>query len=590
MGDTVLSGGIANALAIEEGSYVVSNYPELFIGHPTVHGVRSYEELPPHAKIIDITKSIKSIEGKGIDKHVVTEKYLNMAKEAGFQRAVDPPKLYLTAAEWGSAQEMRHFFPNKPNIGVVLGSAHIAKNWVHMVKGIKRLHEDGFNVFVFADKLNKGTDWTLPNGIYYVIGRTLRQMMQYIAMMDVMMGVDTGPMHVAGALGVPLVVICFKVFADLYTMYEPAIILDSNNFTLSKGIQGVSVKQMRDAIAEIINDRKRKAPIIDVGELEIMQAMNHAYIRLRGVGDVGLLLPAVATARSKNGNSAHTYTLITSHAGKVLAEGTDLFDEVIEVKYDHPHSGFPLPPPGLDYSKWDSVANLINAIDFVPHSDSVPRTELFARAIGLEKCDYTSPGWKLKAPTAWKDAAWNVLNRNGVEEGDKILAFQIDTKGASRIWHKARQVNFCGMALKKGWKVVLISDMSRSKYPKACINTTGQLSMEEYFGMIAIATVCLSPDSAMIHIAGMIDKDAIGLFGPVDPGLRIAHYETVHAIVGKHKYCTKGGKFTPCNDWQLKSCAHMNKPPLCMWNIRAKDVLDKVEEVYKAKHQFMEEV
>lgn len=588
MGDTVLSEAPARELGFDQGSYVISNYPELFLGHPIVHGVRSYTELPDNARIIDLTKSIKSIEGEGEDKHVVPNKFERMCKEAGLQRVVDPPKLYLTSAEMALVQEMRSILPGKTNVGVVLGSAHVAKNWVYMIQGIKSLVKSGYNVFVFADKLNRSSDWRLPDGIYEVIGKPIRQMMQYIAMMDVMMGPDTGPMHVAGALGIPLVVICFKVFADLYTMYIPSIVLESNNFTLDKGIRGVSVRTMLQGVRELTGTKRRKRPVIEVSELSIMEKMAHAYIRIRGIGDVSLFLVAIATAKSLNGHRNHTYTMITGHAGKVLLQCTDLFDEVIEVDYEHDHSGFPLPPPGIDYSRWDSVANLINLVDFVPHSDSVQRTELFARAIGLEKCDYTAPGWKLKAPQKWQDDAWDILSLHGVQKGDKVLVFQVDTAGASRIYPKPRQIELCGMALKKGWKVVLVSDKVRHKYPKACINLTGELSLEEYYAMVAICTVGLSPDSALIHIAGAMDVPAVGLFGSVDPALRISHYDTVYPVVGKAKYCTHKGEFRPCNDWQLQSCSGLKKPPHCMWNIRARDVFEKVEEVYRLSYRTRE--
>lgn len=583
MGDTVLCEAPAKALGFEQGSYVISNYPEFFLGHPTVHGVRSFEELPKNARIIDLGKAIISMEGKGKDKHVIPRKFEAMCKLAGLQRAADPPELYLTSSEVGTVQEMRSLFPDKPNVGVVLGSAHVAKNWTYMILGIKRLVKKGYNVFIFGDKLNRTSDWAMPDGVYEVIGKPIRQMMQWIAMMDVMMGPDTGPMHVAGALGIPLVVICFRVFSDLYAMYDPAIVLETNNFTLEQGIRGISVRKMASAVEEIVGKKKRGRFTFDIASSPIMSSTAHAYIRIKGIGDVGLSLPAIATARSQNGNSSHKYAYITGHAGAVLLRCTDMFDKVIEVDYEHAHSGFPLPPPGVDYSEWDTVENLINAIDFVPHSDSVERTELFARAIGLDKCDYTAPGWKLKAPQKWKEDAWDILGRHDIREGDKVLVFQVDTAGSSRIYPKARQIDVIGMAMKQGWKVVLVSDKIRTKYPKACANLTGQLSLEEYYGMVAIATVGLSPDSALIHIAGAMDVDAVGLFGPVDPALRISHYDTVHAIVGKDKYCITRGKFTACNDWQNRSCSHKNRTPLCMWNISAREVMDKITEVHKGK-------
>jgi ADP-heptose:LPS heptosyltransferase len=578
MGDAVLVEPIARELAINEQAYVVSNYPELYKAHPTVRGVRNFDELPDNVRIIDLSESIKSIEGKGEDRHVIENKYLNMCKEAGFQRALNAPRLYLTPSEWTLVQELRKFFPDKPNIGVAIASAHVAKNWLYIIKGIKALQRKGYNVFIFSDKLNKATDWMLPRGIYHIIGRSLREMMQYVAMMDAMMGPDTGPMHVAGALKVPLAVICYSIFAHLYEMYDNVAIMESDNFTLQSGIKGVSVRKMLSSIDGLL-EAERKAPVVDIRELESMKPKSHASIRINGIGDIGLSLPAWATIRSQNGNESHSYTYITNHAGAALLKCTDLFDEVIEVDYKHGPAGFPLPPPGIDYDRFDTVANLINVVDFLPQSTTVPRTELFARAIGLDKVDYSAPGWKLTIPESWKLDAWGILQDFGVTLDDRILVLQADTKGRARMWPKERQVEFCGLAIKRGWKVVLVSDIKKTRYPKAVINLTGQLSVEEYYAMIDISTIGVSPDSALMHVAGMTDNNAIALFGPIAPELRIAHYDTVYPIIGKDKYCMKGGKVVHCNDWQNKSCSHFTRFAKCMWNIKAKEVFDKVEEV-----------
>lgn len=122
----------------------------------------------------------------------------------------------------------------------------------------------------------------------------------------------------------------------------------------------------------------------------------------------------------------------------------------------------------------------------------------------------------------------------------------------------------------------MLSDVKYTKYPKNCINLTSQLSVSEYVGMIAICTFGLSPDSALIHIAGAIGKQALGLFGAVDPELRIAHYDTVSALVGK-------ASCVPCNDWQKSICKDKKKMPECMWNIMPHQVVSSIEKLMKLR-------
>jgi len=392
-------------------------------------------------------------------------------------------------------------------------------------------------------------------------------------MMDVMLGPDTGPMHVAGAMNIPLVVICFKIFTDLYEIYENATILSTDVFNIKKGLTGVSLKTVLNSVSKLATTHKQ-APIVTVKKTPVMKNKAHAYIRIRGIGDLLSSLPGIATARSQNGNSNNTYVYITSEVGKKLLECSNMFDEVIAVKYDHGPAGLPLPPGGVDYSKFDTISNLINVVDFLPTSDRVPRTELFARAIGIERCDYDAPGWKITVPQEWKDAAWDILKTHKVFRNHKVLAFQVDTKGASRGWPKPRAIELCSTMARRGWKVVLLSDIEYTGYPRTAVNLTGKLSITEYVGIIAICTAGLSPDSALIHIAGAMDVPALGLFGAVAPELRIAHYSTIKALVGK-------ASCVPCNDWQKTSCSHKAKKPECMWSIRVKDVVKEIDSLVK---------
>ena len=78
LGDTVLMESILRELAINQRAYAVSNYPQLFEGHPTIRGVRSLSELPRNTKLIDLTASISGIREDGSDKVVAADKFGNM--------------------------------------------------------------------------------------------------------------------------------------------------------------------------------------------------------------------------------------------------------------------------------------------------------------------------------------------------------------------------------------------------------------------------------------------------------------------------------------------------------------------------------
>ncbi len=83
----------------------------------------------------------------------------------------------------------------------------------------------------------------------------------------------------------------------------------------------------------------------------------------------------------------------------------------------------------------------------------------------------------------------------------------------------------------------------------------------------------IAPDSGGVHIAGVLGSRAIGLFGSIAPHLRISHYNTVQAIIGK-------AKCVPCNDWQRGPC-DISRSLQCMDSILARDVLHEAQNILK---------
>jgi len=144
---------------------------------------------------------------------------------------------------------------------------------------------------------------------------------------------------------------------------------------------------------------------------------------------------------------------------------------------------------------------------------------------------------------------------------------QADSKGLSRRWPIKRQNEFINMVLKKHYIPVIISDIRYEGYNRKAINLTGRLVFEEFVGLIDIARCIVSPDSSSVHIAGILNKPIVALFGSIKPELRINHYNTIYPIVGK-SHCV------PCNDWQDTIC---DGKLMCMNSISGNYVWSVVE-------------
>jgi len=604
IGDNVIIEPLASKLALSHSTYLISKWPEMYMGHPNVVGVSNIDSISKDARYVDIGDSLSNMENK---KDAIWAS-INANSVEG-----QSPRLYLTAGEIVKVKSFRQYFDSdKKCIGIVTKSRHNIKNWKHIYILSKKLRDEGYSVFIFSDSFTDSERKKCGSGYYEFINKPLREVMLNLAMMDVVVGTDTGIVHIAAALGVPTVVLLYPSFTDLWEDYENCSLIygdisylegirnwirDKTHILdetqqwysifgsikyqvlkridrlfetyIASGIIGLSIREVCNTVVDSLEQHKPRLNISSE-ETNISKFTKHLFVRFRGIGDVLLSLPAIATIKSCDKNTKITY--VTSPQIAKLIEYSSVIDEVIPFTYAHATSGYPRLPSEIDISEYDTIHNLINRIDFESNSDSVMRTDLFGQCIGLEKINYDS-NWKLKIPKIWNDEAEQILEQCGVTPTDKVIALQVDSDGVSRRWPIVRLKEFVGLAIRKHYKVVMLSKNPYRDLHKHVINLTNKSSVEQFVGLLAVCDVFVGPDSSGIHIAGCIGKKpAIGLFGSIDPQLRIAHYDNVSAIVGKRR-CV------PCNDWQKTTCKNNPKCPVCLWNIKANEVLKKVEEV-----------
>ncbi len=255
IGDSVILEPLAQYLhdAFENDMYVVSKYPELFVGHPVVKGISPLERMPLGLKMIDMTDAIRSLKDRDVKlgiikksilrwlpslkrfelfqdvaKGIVPEKVKNMYQAAGVPYdTTKKPTLYLTESEEQLATNLRQLFAKKC-IGVVLNSRFDIKNWPYTKILIRELFKSDYDVFVIADKLKEDEAYLLDRfkyGAYHLTGLTLRQLMVWLSILDLVVGPDTGIMHMAGALDIPSIVLTRPIWADIYELYPKCSVI-----------------------------------------------------------------------------------------------------------------------------------------------------------------------------------------------------------------------------------------------------------------------------------------------------------------------------------------------------------------------------
>jgi len=217
LGDTILLEAIGAALAEDhEAVYVSSSYPDIFDHHPAIIGVRRDEELPPETRIIDMSPSIQGVEGD----NVVSNKLERMCQAAGLEkRHVSSPKIYMSDLELALAASVKQQFPGR-RLGVAVETGAEIKNWPRMEQFVKQQAKKNQHIFLFCKERTENMEALCQYATVPFHDQPLREKIAHIATVDVMVGGDTGLMHMAAALGVPVVVVGFDWFAEIYDLYQ----------------------------------------------------------------------------------------------------------------------------------------------------------------------------------------------------------------------------------------------------------------------------------------------------------------------------------------------------------------------------------
>ena len=561
LGDSILLEPIAHILSelYNTKVYISSAFPELFENHPSISGLLPNITMP-NTRIIDMSQSIRSITKEG---QVLNNKYDNMYMQAGISNIEKyPPQLYLSDKEIQLSSDLKDLFSGK-NIALALWSRHGLKKYPFAKLLVKNLSKAGYNIFLIHDK---PLDIHYPN-VIHLINKPIRNLMVYLNFMDVVIGVDTGILHLTGALNKQMIVLLYNKFYNLYSVYNKCIPLIANYtrfglYTIPVNtICSISKELLYSDKFELVKEVPKKEPI------KVIE--NVAIARMRGLGDILLTLPAIATYKKLYPERKITY--ITSKAGEKLLSLSALPDNVIGVDYDHGYN-IDEPLPEMDYSGYDKVYNLINKVDFNMISKDQPRTQMFGDLIEIPQIDYSLKWYPQNLPDEWIANLWNKLRQYNISEKDRLLVLQTHSMGLSRMWPHKRQLEFVGLASKYHYKVILVNHEKIKDYPGKSINLTGKLTIEDFIAILNIASVIVSPDSGSVHIGGWLRRPTIGLFGSVDPKLRISNYDTVYPIVGK-------ASCVPCNDWSISCCKTWAKPLQCMMSITAKEVIQKVRAI-----------
>ena len=266
LGDTVMLEPIADAIAELFGvaTYVISDYPEVYDNHPRVTGIaRGSHNAPADLRIIKMSEAITPWLLQDGELVLAEERIKRLYKKAGLPYSTRrAPKIYLSDTEKDTVRRMRRLYKDIC-LGVVLESRHAIKTWPHVKTLLHGLRQyANIDLFVFAKKSKPQFKYLRRLPVHSVVGLPLREAMMYLSLMDVVIGPDTGFMHVAGALDIPIVVTGLAVFEELFSLYPKV------HYIASKGrtTRSISARRVVKHAVDLIDAqplpalRQRHAP------------------------------------------------------------------------------------------------------------------------------------------------------------------------------------------------------------------------------------------------------------------------------------------------------------------------------------------
>lgn len=323
--------------------------------------------------------------------------------------------------------------------------------------------------------------------------------------------------------------------------------------------------------ARVVNTRSRKRPEGNnrIRLDRLLRSTTPKILikrRLGGIGDVLMTTPLLRAIKELIPNCELTYatdTIYSNGALKDIIEHCPYVNKVV-------HNG-EVNDKAFDYNVDITATGLSRE-----RSGTIPpnRIDMFADEVGVDISSNPEPIYELtdKEITLGKEELEELIN----SKTDKfnIIAIQARSNDTRRTWSLDRIQELADLLAKNKKNKVLLFDWGHSverwKASQPNIHLVLDKDMNGTARLINLVDVVICPDSAILHLAGALNKRTVTIFGPIPPESRIDHYPNTTVLVRKLN-CH------PC--WYTPTCRKNTGMTLeCMNAITAEEV---EEAVYK---------
>jgi ADP-heptose:LPS heptosyltransferase len=298
-------------------------------------------------------------------------------------------------------------------------------------------------------------------------------------------------------------------------------------FTNRHGVIRPGIPQSR-----VINmtSRKRQASNISLEKLfKLEQPVICVKRRLGGIGDVIMSTPALQAIKKTIPHCKLIYATDLQYANGALGDvirHNPYVDELI----------------GLDQLKestYDYSVDITTTGLSKERSMQIPpnRIDMFAEAIGISVDDHPFPAYEVteEEREVAREQIKELLNGRDKDKTN-IITIQARSNDVRRTWPIPHVQELINLLSDKEDNLVLLCDWghltgtwSSKKNLALILNKT----LPETAALVEQSDIVVCPDSAILHLAGALNKKTVSIFGPIPPESRINHYPNAVAIVHK---------------------------------------------------------
>jgi ADP-heptose:LPS heptosyltransferase len=291
---------------------------------------------------------------------------------------------------------------------------------------------------------------------------------------------------------------------------------------------------------------------------------NILIVRPGGFGDLLLLSPVIKAMRKFRSHG--TVTVATFPQYKGVFDNTDT-------------RWAPYPILKSDLWAFSTVYFLENSIERGEPGKRFHMTDVFASHMAVEVIDKEAEYILSPEEKTWAEDY--CVKKWPVPGSVKRIAIQCQASTHCRDYPQLGEV--IAQLYAKGWHCFLLgSPYSISVQNKLRITncTLDNLTFRQSAAVLDACDIVLGPDSALVHVAGAINKPAVGLYGPFPWQLRTAYASNTVAIQG-HGECApcfyhgRNGEHFPRNG----PCHKVGKC-VVLDSIRPESIVQKVEAHY----------